>query len=101
MLAGGLPTAVFAANDLMALGLMRALHDAGVFVPQQVSVVGFDDIPGAAHFIPALTTVRQDFQALGRRCIQVLFSAFDGAASDTALMKPELIVRESAAPPPG
>ncbi len=99
LLRGTLPTAVFAANDLMALGLTRALHDAGVSVPEQVSVVGFDDIPGAAHFIPGLTTVEQDFQALGRQCIGILLAALAGQADTTTPLAPRLIVRESTAPP--
>ncbi len=96
-----LPTAVFAANDLMALGVIRALHDAGVVVPQQVSVVGFDDIPGAAHFIPGLTTVEQDFQALGRQCIGILLAALAGEADTTRPLAPRLVLRESTAPPAG
>lgn len=94
-----LPTAVFAANDLMALGLVRALHDHGIAVPQQVSVVGFDDIPGSAHFIPGLTTVKQDFVALGRQCIDILLSALNGGVDDPAPIEPELIIRESTAAP--
>ena len=94
-----LPTAVFAANDLMALGLTRALHDAGVSVPQQVSIVGFDDMPGAAHFIPGLTTVEQDFQALGRQCIGILLAALTDGADTTQPLAPRLVVRESTAPP--
>jgi DNA-binding LacI/PurR family transcriptional regulator len=94
---GTLPTAVFAANDLMALGVIRAFHDLGIAVPQQVSVVGFDDIPGAAHFIPGLTTIKQDFAALGRQCIDILLSALGGGAEDPAPIPPQLIVRESTA----
>lgn len=90
-----LPTAVFASNDLMALGLIRSLHDAGVDVPRDVSVVGFDDIPGAAHFIPGLTTVRQDFEALGNQCIDILLKSMAGALNDSTPITPTLIVRES------
>ena len=53
----------------MALGVLHALRDAGIDVPGQVSVVGFDDIPEAAHFWPPLTTVRQDYLELGRQCV--------------------------------
>ena len=60
-------TAVFCANDHMALGLLRALSEGGRRVPEDVSVVGFDDIPESAYFLPPLTTVRQDFGELGRR----------------------------------
>ena len=55
------PSAIFVANDQMALGALRALHEAGCEIPRQVSVVGFDDIPEAQYFTPPLTTVRQDF----------------------------------------
>jgi DNA-binding LacI/PurR family transcriptional regulator len=85
----------------MALGLIRAFHDADVAVPQQVSVVGFDDIPGAAHFIPGLTTVEQDFQSLGRQCIGILLAALVGEVDTTRPLAPSLVVRESTAPPPG
>jgi DNA-binding LacI/PurR family transcriptional regulator len=61
------PTAVFAANDQMALRLLRALHEAGIRVPEDVSVVGFDDMPESGYFTPPLTTVRQDFRELGQR----------------------------------
>lgn len=62
-------TAVFAANDQMALGLLRALAEAGRKVPQDVSVVGFDDLPDAVAFLPPLTTVHQDFAEVGRLCV--------------------------------
>jgi DNA-binding LacI/PurR family transcriptional regulator len=65
-------TAVFAANDQMALGVLRALHEHGRRVPGDVSVVGFDDVPEAAFYSPPLTTVRQDFAAVGRCSIELL-----------------------------
>ena len=65
-------TAVFVANDQMALGVLRALTEEGVRVPEQVSIVGFDDIPEAEFFSPPLTTVSQDFGAVGRGSIEVL-----------------------------
>ena len=65
-------TAVFCANDPMALGLLRALSEQGRRVPEDVSVVGFDDIPESAYFLPPLTTVRQDFGELGRRALDAL-----------------------------
>ena len=71
-------TAVFVANDQMSLGLLQALHDAGLRVPQDVSVVGFDDIPEAAYFQPALTTVRLDFAAVGRHSVALLLDAIRG-----------------------
>lgn len=93
-----LPPAVFVANDLMALGFVRAMHDAGIGVPADVSIVGFDDMPGADHFLPGLTTVRQDLDTLGQQCIQMLLAALNETSSEFGLVQPTLIVRESAAP---
>lgn len=91
-------TAVFSSNDQMALGLMHALRDAGRDVPGDVSVIGFDNIPEAAHFSPPLTTVRQDFAELGRRCIRMLLSEIDGTeVPRVATVAPELVVRASTA----
>ena len=98
----GMPevTAVFAANDQMALGLIRGLHDGGRIVPTEVSVVGFDDIPEAGYFLPPLTTVRQDFAEVGRRCIDRLMALIAGAeAASMSPIQPTLVVRSSAAPP--
>jgi len=95
-------TAVFAANDQTALGVIRALHDAGRKVPGDVSVVGFDDTPESGYFVPALTTVRQDFGEVGRRCVELLLSLVDGNAGQRHIVVPaELVVRESAAAPAG
>jgi DNA-binding LacI/PurR family transcriptional regulator len=92
-------SAVFAANDQMALGLVRAFHEAGVQVPRDVSVAGFDDIPQAAYFWPPLTTVRQDFAELGRRCVAALLGGEPGRA-EAAAVQPLLVVRDSVAAPP-
>lgn len=94
-------TAVFAANDQMALGIIHAIRDAGLDVPGDISVVGFDDIPEAAHFWPPLTTVRQDFAELGRRSISLLLGELRGTSTveHRGLILPELVVRESTAPP--
>ena len=94
-------TAVFVANDQMALGLLRAMHEAGRAVPGELSVVGFDDIPEAAYFLPPLTTVRQDFIEMGRRSLRMLLSTIETGrrASAESLVPPELIVRASTAPP--
>ncbi|WP_291047965.1 LacI family DNA-binding transcriptional regulator [Herbiconiux sp.] len=102
-------TAIFSSNDQMALGLIHAIRDAGLDVPGDISVVGFDDIPEAAHFWPPLTTVRQDFAELGRRAVSLLVGT---AAAETAAgsegegshpglrsVTPELIVRGSTARP--
>ena len=89
-------TAVFVANDQMALGLLRRLHEAGSEVPRHISVVGFDDIPEAAYFTPPLTTVRQDFAQLGKRCLHLLLDRIEGNSSPgRALVPPELVVRDS------
>jgi DNA-binding LacI/PurR family transcriptional regulator len=93
-------TAVFAANDQMALGLSRALHEHGRAVPGDVSVVGFDDIPESPYFTPPLTTVRQEFRALGRQVMRLAERALRGEPEPCAEPTPtRLIVRESTAPP--
>src|SRR6266496_1048429 len=91
-------TAVFCANDHMALGLLRALAERGRRVPEDVSVVGFDDIPEAAFFLPPLTTVRQDFGELGRRALRLLVDRIAGhdSAGSRLPVVPELVVRSSA-----
>ena len=93
--------AVFSANDQMALGLLRALGEHGRAVPSDVSVVGFDDIPESAYFLPPLTTVRQDFGELGRQALRLLVDRIAGRpVPGTRLpVAPELIVRASAARP--
>ncbi|WP_088974402.1 LacI family DNA-binding transcriptional regulator [Micromonospora coxensis] len=93
-------TAVFAANDQMALGVLHALDEAGRSVPGDISVVGFDDLPESEFFHPPLTTVRQDFAEVGRRCITEIIARIDGTCpSPTGLIDPELIVRSSTAAP--
>jgi DNA-binding LacI/PurR family transcriptional regulator len=81
----------------MALGLLHAFRDGGLDVPGEVSVIGFDDIPEAAHFWPPLTTVRQDFAELGRRAVAFLLGELDAEARTIA---PQLLVRASTAPAP-
>jgi DNA-binding LacI/PurR family transcriptional regulator len=95
-------TAVFVANDQMALGVLRALAEAGIRVPDEVSVVGFDDVPEAAYFTPPLTTVRQDFDAVGVQALKLLLEQMaDGGATERhVVVEPRLVVRESAAAPP-
>ncbi|WP_318779096.1 MULTISPECIES: LacI family DNA-binding transcriptional regulator [unclassified Arthrobacter] len=94
-------TAVFSSNDQMALGLIHAFREGGLDVPRDISVVGFDDIPEAAHFLPPLTTVRQDFAELGRRCIALLLADLRGEPeTHHRHVVPELVVRNSAAAPP-
>jgi DNA-binding LacI/PurR family transcriptional regulator len=90
-------TAVFSSNDQMALGLIHAFRSAGLDVPGDVSIVGFDDIPEAAHFWPPLTTVRQDFEELGRHCVARLLGESTESGATTAPLTPQLVVRESTA----
>lgn len=84
-------TAVFCANDQMALGLLRAVAESGRAVPADVSVVGFDDIPEAANFLPPLTTVRQDFAALAQRAVTALIAAVEGDATATDRAAPVVV----------
>jgi DNA-binding LacI/PurR family transcriptional regulator len=89
-------TAVFVSNDQMALGLLRAFGERSVRVPEDVSLVGFDDQPEAAYFMPPLATVRQDFEDLGKRCMQLMRAQIEaGAAGGTLVFEPELVVRSS------
>ena len=90
-------TAAFASNDQMAIGMLSALRNRGLSVPEDLSVVGFDDIPEAAYFFPPLTTIRQDFAALGTLMMQKVLVAVEepeSATEDTPLPT-KLIVRES------
>ncbi|WP_199440346.1 LacI family DNA-binding transcriptional regulator [Umezawaea beigongshangensis] len=95
-------TAVFAANDHLALGVLRALSERGRSVPGDVSLIGFDDVPEAAYFTPPLTTVRQDFDAVGRATLSLLLSQITSGepSSQRRTVAPELVVRDSVAPPP-
>ncbi|MGP4048116.1 LacI family DNA-binding transcriptional regulator [Streptomyces sp. 2A115] len=96
-------TAVFAANDDMAIGLIRALTEAGRRVPDDVSVVGFDDIPVAAYVTPPLTTVRQPFDAVAQTGLRLLVHAIENPHAEPLLASDppvELVVRTSTAPPP-
>ena len=98
-----LVTAVLCGNDDIALGVMRAMHEASRQVPQDISIVGFDDVPYARFYTPALTTVRQDFRALGKVCFAKLLSlvGHGRATGDPGRPEARLVVRESAGPPPG
>jgi len=94
-------TAIFCFNDIAALGAIRALKDAGCSVPQDVSVVGFDDIQSAAYSTPSLTTVRQPLTEMGSRGAQVLLDRIanhDKEYPGEITMEPELVIRESTAP---
>ncbi|WP_327407752.1 LacI family DNA-binding transcriptional regulator [Streptomyces sp. NBC_01281] len=91
------PTAVFVANDQMALGVLRAFREAGLDTPEDVAVAGFDDIPEAEFFPPPLTTIRQDFASLGRSSIGLLLDHIEGRTSESThlTVAPELVVRAS------
>jgi DNA-binding LacI/PurR family transcriptional regulator len=93
-------TAVFCANDQMAIGVLRALYEAGRRVPRDVSVVGFDDVPEAPYLLPPLTTVRQDFAELGRYSLDLLVDQISTGArrSEDHRSAPRLIERSSTAP---
>jgi LacI family transcriptional regulator len=97
-------TALFAYNDISALGAIRAFQEAGLRMPQDISVIGFDDIQGAAFSIPSLTTVRQPLTDMGRLAAQTLLARIEGAKDSPAeiSIEPELVVRQSTAqaPPP-
>lgn len=90
-------SAIFVANDSMALGVLRALHERGRRVPDDVCVVGFDDTPESAYFIPPLTTVRQDFQAVGHAAVQLLVDELvtGSRRRDRIVIEPELVRRQS------
>jgi DNA-binding LacI/PurR family transcriptional regulator len=91
-------TAVFVANDQMALGVLNAFHEEGLSVPGDISVVGFDDVPEAAYYTPPLTTIRQDFAELGRRGVQSVLARLHGEAFLAAPVMPRLVVRSSTGP---
>jgi len=92
------PSAIFAANDRMALGALRALHEAGWTVPGDCSVVGFDDLEGSDCAVPPLTTVRQDHTSLGVAAMGLLAEALSGAPARQRRLTPALVVRASTGP---
>lgn len=100
LMAEGVPTAVFAANDNLALGVVNALCEAGLTVPGDVSVVGFDDAPATEYFRPRLTTVRQDFRRLGDKVVETLVDVIEGEARRGPVLLPaQLVLRASTARP--
>jgi DNA-binding LacI/PurR family transcriptional regulator len=96
-------TAVLCGNDDIAIGVMRAMHEARRSIPAEISIVGFDDVPFARFFTPALTTVRQDFKSLGKVCFAELLALLGSSRSSEPVEYPQaqLVIRESAGPPPG
>ncbi len=95
-------TAIFAANDHLALGILRALHERGKRVPDDISVIGFDDVPEAAYFIPPLTTIRPDFDAVAAATIDLLLKQVHVGQrlAERSMITPTLVERASVAPPP-
>jgi DNA-binding LacI/PurR family transcriptional regulator len=96
-------TAVFTANDHLAIGILRALHERGKRVPADISVVGFDDVPEAAYLIPPLTTIRPDFNAVAAASLDLLLDQVRSGQrlAERRILTPALVKRESVAPPPG
>lgn len=95
-------TAIFAANDQMALGAMRALHERGRRIPEDVSIVGFDDLDESPSFWPPLTTIHQDFQEVGKLCLEALLQLISGTSEPKAaqIVPTHLVVRASTTTPP-
>jgi DNA-binding LacI/PurR family transcriptional regulator len=105
LLASNTPfTALFAFNDVSAIGAIRALRDAGLHVPHDVSVVGFDDVQSAAFQNPPLTTVRQPLRTMGMVAAETIVRQISASPEHPPMkqlvMEPELVIRESTAPPP-
>src|SRR5258708_23408891 len=95
-------TALFAYNDISAIGAIRAFQEHGLRVPQDISVIGFDDIPGTMFQTPSLTTVRQPLNRMGEVAAQTLLERIEGNVEDSNIaIEPELVVRESTAKAPG
>lgn len=93
-------SAVFCGNDQMALGFIHACREMGYSVPDDISIVGFDDIPEAAHFFPPLTTIRQNFAEIGRRAVSILLGELHGDPElSHAPIAAELILRDSTSAP--
>ncbi len=95
------PTAIVASSDQMAIGALRALHDRGLRVPEDVSVVGFDDSPLAPYVVPAITSVAIPMYEIGRQALLLLLRLIEEGRSSSLVLPTELQVRESTAPPPG
>jgi DNA-binding LacI/PurR family transcriptional regulator len=94
--AGTAPDAIFAASDVAAMSALRALTEAGLDVPGDVAVIGYDDVTLAAHTSPPLTTIRQDLVTGTRLMVETLLRRIAGDPAESAIVPPELIVRASA-----
>ncbi|SER57946.1 DNA-binding transcriptional regulator, LacI/PurR family [Propionibacterium cyclohexanicum] len=91
--------AVFAANDMVALGAIRAANAVGLRVPEDIAIAGFDDVEGADQFLPPLTSVRQPFPELGLAAVGQLGRLLAGQATEPVVLRPELVIRTSSASP--
>mgnify|MGYP003457386465 FL=1 len=91
------PTAIFAQNDRMAMGVMRAARDVNLSVPDQLSVIGVDDMPLSSYFDPPLTTMRQDMPLIGQEAVRKLMEIFKNKTVEPSVMKlpAQLVVRQS------
>jgi DNA-binding LacI/PurR family transcriptional regulator len=91
-------SAIFAGNDAMALGALKAISEAGLKVPENLSLVGFDDLPESQFFTPSLTTARQDFTEVGEQALAILLGLINRKkARMNVAIKPEILIRESSA----
>jgi LacI family transcriptional regulator len=91
-------TAIFACNDLMAFGVYQAAHELNIKIPEELSIIGFDDIPFASSLIPKLTTIRQDTYEMGRRAVELLINQIETGKTESFQFNPALITRESTSP---
>lgn len=90
------PTAVFAASDSSAIGVMQAVQEQGLSIPQDIAIVGYDDIPEAANTVPTLSTIRQSAATLGEKAAEILLGIIENRPQESSLiLQPELVIRES------
>ena len=94
------PTAVVAPTDVLAMGMLHEAHQRGLRVPDDLSISGFDDIPGAAYTVPALTTVRMPTDAMVLAAVDLAIGRDEVLGDFHPLLEPDLVVRESTGPAP-
>jgi LacI family transcriptional regulator len=94
---GEVLTALFAYNDISAIGAIRAMGEVGLRVPEDISVIGFDDIRDAAYHVPALTTIRQPLRRMGELAAEILVDRIEKRKEyeDEVAVRPELVIRET------
>lgn len=94
------PTAIFAFNDLGAINVYRATRQHSISLPEQLSIIGFDDVYPAASMCPSLTTIRQPFDLIARQCIDLILEAWEGKVDQNYFSLPtQLVERDSCASP--